>query len=818
MSSSAVFPDVSGFLHPAYTYVLKFPDLCWMSHEDKWQDLLMPDYTFDDGMDDFYLDMPWPDTPAEHLQFVLNNGPESLWYSVLGNIVHDIVLAMFRDRQNKLNPEYSCYIQVEQGNRLVHVHLVIAGSGLNKYNAKLWRAELDTRWISALITFVERGHCQDDPPYIECVASLHEARARLQGGRQQYVDVLQYRSRAGQQHALRVNGPEFICNYLLPKNLKFHSLLSPERCTPHSAYFDTATKTYVITIINGVTLNPHERKSLYNMLIDRVVQTSEEPVFDGDITRLPQVTANAWTNVAPNTKSQMTKKQSLMLDCMQRCLQNHWLTYEQMVIGCPDLMVMLESQPSGSKLIEQLLNMAHITLTSKHTALSYIQEKHGLSAVATDNKVFHLLNLQGYNGWQAGHWLCLVLSKQAGKQNTVSFFGPASTGKTNLAKAIVNAVSLYGCVNHQNKSFVFNDCAAKLINWWEECVMHADWVEQAKCIMGGTEFRIDRKHRDSQLLPQTPLIISTNNDIYTVTGGNTVSQVHAKPIKDRVVQFNFMKSLPQTFGEIAVSDVTAWITTCATRFEGKLTLQGFYEEWGLTVVPNQFPTAVLCPSHSQDYILHECGLCVLCGGYLPLRREPDADDNETPPNSPASDISEVDEGWIDFLISLEKTPPPIDETDFGVDPIIPPMAGINVPISGPRRRRREEESNEPDSTTAEPPAKRRLTEENRALVEELHQQVSDEFSSQPVHPHDQQRYEELQATIREVLGESSQAEQEQESEPESQEERRPGLNPSEWGERLGLVPAADPTRESPVVLYCFENMPESSGEESGQED
>lgn len=811
MSSSAVFAGVSGFLHPAYTYVLRFPDIMWMSHEDKWQDLLLPEYSFDDGMDDFFLDMPWPDTPAEHLQFIDANGPDSLWYSVLGNVLHDVVLSMFRERQATLNPEYSSYIQVEMGKQNVHVHLVIAGQGLNKYNAKLWRAELGMRWLRDMVTIMERSSLVSSERYAELVSCLLEARDQQQNGTKNCCDVLQYRSRAGQQHALRVNGAEFICNYLLPKNLKFHSLLSPERCTPHSAYFDTADKTYIITIINGVTLRANERKRLYNMLLDRVVATSNEPVFDGDITRLPKVTANTWTAAAPDTSSKMTKKQSLMLDCMQRCLQNHWLTYETMVIGCPDLIVMLESQPSGSRLIEQLLNMAHITLTSKHTALSYILEKHGLSSVTNENKVFRLLNIQGYNGWQVGHWVCLVLAKQAGKQNTINFYGPASTGKTNLAKAIVNAVGLYGCVNHQNKSFVFNDCAAKLILWWEECVMHADWVEQAKCVLGGTEFRIDRKHKESQLLPQTPLIISTNHDIYTVVGGNSVSHVHAKPIRDRVVQLNFMKTLPQTFGEISVAEVAAWISTCANRFEGKLTLNGFYEEWGLNFVPNQFPTSNLCASHSQDYLLHEHGLCLCCGGYLPLR----AEGEETPPNSPASVDS--DGQWVDFLLSLENTPPPIDETDFGVDPIIPPMAGINVPIADSRRRRREAE---PDSTSDEPAPKRpaRESEAARALVE-LHQQVSDEFSSQPTHPYDQQRYEELQEAIREAYGRAEAVEKsEPESEPESEQNPRAGLDPSQWGERLGLIPAADPTKEEPVVLYCFETMPTFSGDESEQED
>lgn len=247
------------------------------------------------------------------------------------------------------------------------------------------------------------------------------------------------------------------------------------------------------------------------------------------------------------------------------------------------------------------------------------------------NKAIQLLIFQGYNPWQVGHWLCCVLHKTAGKQNTVCFFGPASTGKTNFAKAIVNAVKLYGCVNHQNKNFVFNDCASKLVNWWEECLMHNDWVEQAKCLLGGTEFRIDRKHKDSQLLPQTPVVISTNHDVYTVVGGNTTTMVHAKPLRERIVQFNFMKQLSSTFGEIDPMDVVALLQACSSRFDASL--DSFYAQWQLQCTPNDFPLASFCDGHSQDFILHEVGFCDTCGGYAPLET---TDRSQPLPARPAS--------------------------------------------------------------------------------------------------------------------------------------------------------------------------------------
>lgn len=156
--------------------------------------------------------------------------------------------------------------------------------------------------------------------------------------------------------------------------------------------------------------------------------------------------------------------------------------------------------------------------------------------------------------------------------------------------------------------------------------MHNDYVEPAKCLMGGTSFRVDRKHKDSAEQPQTPLLISTNHDIYTVVGGNTVTTVHEKPIRDRVVQFNFMKTLPQNFGEISVNDVADWLGWCAEDFD--CSLDGFKKEWELDRVPNSFPLAVYCDGHSQDFVLYAQGPCCRCGGYLPHTTTSDGDWSE----------------------------------------------------------------------------------------------------------------------------------------------------------------------------------------------
>nr|WRQ19901.1 MAG: NS1 protein [Bocaparvovirus sp.] len=565
---------------------------------------------------------------------------------------------------------------------------------------------------------------------------------------------------------------------MLCKNLKYGTGQEPRNTTPFNSFFLVTNKTYAITILNGKYVQPWVRKQWMEHIQQNNANNGTEPVFSGDpYGLLPKVAQANWQQTTqPGGK--MTKREGLMLDCMNRCFEQHLLTYEQLVGKHPDLVVMIESQPGGARLLEQVLGMVHIKLTQKYTALSYIKEVYKETELTNDNKVFRLMNLQGYNAWQAGHWICCVLAKKAGKQNTISFYGPASTGKTNLAKAIVNAVGLYGNVNHLNRNFVFNDCAAKLVLWWEECVMHVDWVEPAKCLMGGTEVRIDRKHRDSMLLPQTPVIISTNNDIYTVTGGNTVSQVHAKPIKDRVVQFNFMNSLESTFGEISPKEVAAWLLECDSRFD--ISLEGYYREWNVKSTSNSFQLANICPTHSQDFLLYENGICNSCGSYLPLC----TDSGDTPEDPVRKQPGNQ------CAILLQLTPTKQDSiTDFD-------LSLLDTPERGKRNLAEQDSEQEAPSTSTAPAAPKKRKKSQLTLEEKV--EFLNTYSSLPRDEFERRIYQE---GIREAFNRDEETQQEPE-----QESSKKGLTPSEWGELLGVY--TQRLEDEPIVLHCFETLPE----------
>ncbi|AEX38015.1 unnamed protein product [Artibeus jamaicensis parvovirus 1] len=146
-------------------------------------------------------------------------------------------------------------------------------------------------------------------------------------------------------------------------------------------------------------------------------------------------------------------------------------------------------------------------------------------------------------------------TRRTGKKNTIWLYGPATTGKTNLASAIARASGNYGCVNWNNANFPFNDCVDKMLIWWEEGSMKECHVEAAMAILGGVPVRVDRKNKDSAVLRSTPVIITSNVDMTMVHSGNTESMEHKLPLEERMIKITLAKKLLPAFGVITVGEI-----------------------------------------------------------------------------------------------------------------------------------------------------------------------------------------------------------------------------------------------------------------------
>lgn len=171
------------------------------------------------------------------------------------------------------------------------------------------------------------------------------------------------------------------------------------------------------------------------------------------------------------------------------------------------------------------------------------------------NKIYDIFQRNGYDPAYAANVLVGWCKGAFNKRNTIWLFGPATTGKTNIAEAIAHAVPFYGCVNWTNENFPFNDCLNKMIIWWEEGKMTAKVVESAKAILGGSRVRVDQKCKGSEEIQPTPVIITSNTNMCHVIDGNSTTFEHQKPLEDRMFLFELVKVLPPNFGKVTKQEV-----------------------------------------------------------------------------------------------------------------------------------------------------------------------------------------------------------------------------------------------------------------------
>nr|WDW25800.1 MAG: replication-associated protein [Canine parvovirus]WDW25802.1 MAG: replication-associated protein [Canine parvovirus] len=172
-----------------------------------------------------------------------------------------------------------------------------------------------------------------------------------------------------------------------------------------------------------------------------------------------------------------------------------------------------------------------------------------------ENRVYRIFEMNGYDPVVAGSILLGWAKRRFGKRNAIWLYGPATTGKTNIAEAIAHAVPFYGCVNWTNENFPFNDCVDKMLIWWEEGKMSAKIVESAKAILGGSKVRVDQKCKASQQIDSTPVIITSNTDMTIVVDGNQTTREHRQPLEDRMFQFYLGRRLPDDFGKISKKEI-----------------------------------------------------------------------------------------------------------------------------------------------------------------------------------------------------------------------------------------------------------------------
>nr|QBQ18568.1 replicase protein [Porcine parvovirus 4] len=190
-------------------------------------------------------------------------------------------------------------------------------------------------------------------------------------------------------------------------------------------------------------------------------------------------------------------------------------------------------------------------------ALRRFQQEEG-EMTFDNNRMHYIFAINNYDPKIASVIMYFWSMKQTGKRNCVWFYGPATTGKTNMAQAICHSSANYGNVNWNNANFPFQDIVGAQVGWWEEGKMTGDMVEAAKALLGGTALRIDRKYMQSIEVNSPPFLITSNVDTTIVQDGSFVGFEHQQPLEDRMIKFSFNMTLPGNFGLITSEEVKSF--------------------------------------------------------------------------------------------------------------------------------------------------------------------------------------------------------------------------------------------------------------------
>nr|WQF62299.1 MAG: nonstructural protein [Feral pigeon parvovirus A] len=336
----------------------------------------------------------------------------------------------------------------------------------------------------------------------------------------------------------------------------------PMQCNPHSFlkyYFYNKSAPELIlrwASAKSIDMGLEVKHVLDSFNLDGNEEDPESPIMEmkpGDLLPISYVSTD--TTFGPE-KAISTLKPGLMdvllMEALRLCKEHFIFTKEEFMHKFPDKYLQFASRNGGINKLVDTIQLYTNNIVTEHSAWDLCKAMYGHreNLNMKNNLVYRLFLHQNYNPAYAAHTICCWLNGQLGKKNCLYFYGPANTGKTMIAEAICKMVKVYGNVNHNNGNFPFNDCHNKAVLWWEECMMIDTYVEPAKCIMGGSAVRVDKKGEDSMLVKKTPIVITSNNDITQCSSKNIIMTTHAAPIRARSLKFTFTHWLTSNWGLI----------------------------------------------------------------------------------------------------------------------------------------------------------------------------------------------------------------------------------------------------------------------------
>lgn len=201
----------------------------------------------------------------------------------------------------------------------------------------------------------------------------------------------------------------------------------------------------------------------------------------------------------------------MVKDIIQAMNLHKKYTYEELVYYAPQVMQKYLHKPNLESIVHNCKLFLHrpndTLLTFERILTSYDDYSF------TD--LFPIWFFLDYQGIEPGDFILdfwNVIFKLSDKRNVLAIQGPSNTGKTTFIRPLAEIFNWGEIV--QGGQFMFQNCINKELLLWEEPLIGSDYVEMCKRVFEGMTTQVNIKFKAPQTLYRTPIIITTNKDIW----------------------------------------------------------------------------------------------------------------------------------------------------------------------------------------------------------------------------------------------------------------------------------------------------------------